>query len=82
MFEWVVGLFCLLIIVLGSTYLYYLAHLILTITKCPDCGRIMQKVLYTEWNDSEDSHIVYECRFCQAKRIRPLNKGKKFTMYP
>ncbi|MFC4768624.1 hypothetical protein [Effusibacillus consociatus] len=82
MLEWLIAAFCLLTIILGGTYLYYLAHLMLTITKCPDCGRIMQKVLYTEWEDSEERQIVYECRFCQAKRIRPLYRGKRFTMYP
>lgn len=82
MLEWIVVGACLLVIILGGTYLYYLAYLMLTITKCPDCGRIMQKVLYTGADETEDEVVVYECRFCQSKRIRPLYKGKKFTMYP
>lgn len=82
MLEWIVAAVCLVTIVLGGTYLYYLAHLLLTIAKCPDCGRIMQKVLYMERDDPKDMHIVYECRFCQSKRIRPFYRGKKFTMYP
>lgn len=82
MFDWLVIMICLLLATLGGTYLYYLAHLLLTIAKCPECGRIMQKVMYTEWDERAERHIVYECQFCQAKRIRPVHRGKKFTMYP
>jgi hypothetical protein len=82
MFEWIFVGLILLTILVGGSYLYYLAHLIVTITKCPDCGRIMQKVMYLETEDNEQKHIVYECRFCQAKRIRPVYRGKRFTMYP
>lgn len=82
MFQWIFITLVLITIILGGTYLYYLAQLIVTITKCPECGRIMQKVMYVELEEKGEKHIVYECQFCQAKRIRPVYRGKKFTMYP
>ncbi|GIM44737.1 hypothetical protein DNHGIG_02860 [Collibacillus ludicampi] len=68
--------------VLASSYIYFLLQMFLTITKCPECGRIMQKVLYTESSEEKSYQIHYECRFCQGKRIRPIHRGKKLTMYP
>lgn len=78
------GLF-LLAVIMAFIYAYYLLQMMLTITKCPDCGRIMQKVLYTEWADDKQEKVVYECRFCQAKRIRKgghTGKGRRHTLYP
>lgn len=82
MVEWIFIALLLIIIFISGSYLYYLAHLIVIITKCPNCGRIMQKVMYLESGDDEKKHIMYECQFCQAKRIRPVYRGKRFTMYP
>ncbi|TCP53346.1 hypothetical protein EV586_10679 [Tumebacillus sp. BK434] len=75
----------LIAVVLAFSYAYYLLHLLLTITKCPDCGRIMQKVMYTELSeDGEQKQVLYECRFCQSKRIKKssMPRGRKFTLYP
>jgi hypothetical protein len=74
----------LLAVILAFSYAYYLMQLLLTITKCPDCGRIMQKVIYREGPDGQPDRVMYECRFCQAKRIRKGNvpAGRKFTLYP
>jgi hypothetical protein len=70
-------------VTLAFTYAYYLLHLFLTITKCPDCNRIMQKVVYHDEADDKKRHVRYECRFCQAKRIKKANvPGRKFTLYP
>ncbi|ARU62056.1 hypothetical protein CBW65_14350 [Tumebacillus avium] len=75
----------LIAVILAFSYAYYLLHLLLTITKCPDCGRIMQKVMYTELSeDGEQKQVLYECRFCQSKRIKKssMPRGRKFTLYP
>jgi DNA-directed RNA polymerase subunit RPC12/RpoP len=75
----------LIAVILAFSYAYYLLHLMLTITKCPDCGRIMQKVMYTELSeDGEQRQVLYECRFCQSKRIKKssLPRGRKYTLYP
>ncbi|ASS76067.1 hypothetical protein CIG75_14625 [Tumebacillus algifaecis] len=75
----------LIAVILAFSYAYYLLHLLLTITKCPDCGRIMQKVMYTELSeDKEQKQVLYECRFCQSKRIKKssMPRGRKFTLYP
>ena len=74
----------LLAVIMAFIYAYYLLQMMLTITKCPDCGRIMQKVLYTEWADDKKEKVVYECRFCSHKRIRKGNvqNGRRFTLYP
>jgi hypothetical protein len=70
-------------VLLASSYIYFLLQMFLTITKCPECGRIMQKVLYTTDSPGEsDYQVRFECRFCQSKRIRPIHRGKKLTMYP
>ncbi|MDB5083208.1 MAG: hypothetical protein JWN30_94 [Bacilli bacterium] len=53
-----------------------------SITKCPDCGRIMQHVLYTENEGFGHQQIQLECPFCQSKQIRRIQRGKKLTMYP
>ncbi|WP_200760225.1 hypothetical protein [Effusibacillus dendaii] len=82
MIEWVIVAVCALIAILSGTYLYHVAYSMLTISKCPDCGRIMQKVLYTSGEDGGSTKIVYECQFCQSKRIRPIYKGRKYTMHP
>jgi hypothetical protein len=85
MAHWIMSGFLLLAVIMAFIYAYDLLHMMLTITKCPDCGRIMQKVLYTEWADDGRESVVYECRFCQAKRIRkggPFGKGRRHTLYP
>lgn len=65
-----------------SSYFYKVLLTLLTITKCPDCGRIMQKVIYGRGEGEEGQTIGYECRFCQERRIGPFHRGKKLTMYP
>ncbi|MFD2171071.1 hypothetical protein [Tumebacillus lipolyticus] len=81
----IISAIALIVVILAFSYAYYLFHLLLTITKCPDCGRIMQKVMYTELlEDKEQRQVLYECRFCQSKRIKKssLPRGRKFTLYP
>ncbi|MGZ4112405.1 MAG: hypothetical protein ACXVP5_08225 [Tumebacillaceae bacterium] len=84
MSQLVLGAIALIVVILVCTYAYNCLHLLLTITKCPDCGRIMQKVLYTDWADEKKKQISYECKFCQAKRIKKIRdqKGRKKTLYP
>lgn len=88
MAHWIMSAIAIIAIILAFSYSYYLLHLLLTITKCPDCGRIMQRVKYTtERVESEQSRITYECRFCQAKRIKKgstagMPKERKLTLYP
>jgi len=69
-----------IILIYGYTFLQFM----LTLSKCPDCGRIMQRVLYTNLQD-EQKHVANECQFCQAKRIRkgvtPAHVRKR-TLYP
>ncbi|PWK08426.1 hypothetical protein [Tumebacillus permanentifrigoris] len=66
-------------------YAYSFLQFMLTITKCPDCGRIMQRVIYTELADEKKKQVVTECRFCTAKRIRKVSEiplRRKDTLYP
>ncbi|MBL0388330.1 hypothetical protein JJB07_17130 [Tumebacillus sp. ITR2] len=66
-------------------YAYSFLQFMLTITKCPDCGRIMQRVIYTELANEQKKQVVTECNFCTSKRIRKLNEvpqRRKDTLYP
>lgn len=66
------------------TYAYSFLHFMLTLSKCPDCGRIMQRVLYTDVADEAKKRVVTECQFCQAKSIRKRTAAQvhKRTLYP
>jgi endogenous inhibitor of DNA gyrase (YacG/DUF329 family) len=67
--------------VLLFTYTYYLIQTLLMIVKCPDCGRIMQKVLYRGDAGHSQARLTYECHFCQEKRIRPADH-RKYPLFP
>jgi ribosomal protein L37AE/L43A len=67
---------------LAVPYAYYLLRVLFMITKCPHCGRIMQKVVYTYDIGTVKRRIVYECRFCESKYLKPSQRGKKVTLYP
>lgn len=71
--------------ILVFIYAYSFLQFMLTITKCPDCGRIMQRVIYTELADEKNKQVVTECRFCTAKHIRKVGDvpmRRKDTLYP
>ena len=82
MIDWMSTLLIAGIIVLSCMYSYSFMQLLLSITKCPDCGRIMQKVKYQNVIHDEDTAIYCECHFCQAKQLRPSHPGKKLTLHP
>lgn len=84
MSQLLLGVLAIIVVILISTYAYNCLHLLLTITKCPDCGRIMQKVIYTDSADEKKKQISYECKFCQAKRIKKVRDQnvRKNTLYP
>ncbi|UOF88939.1 hypothetical protein LSG31_13465 [Fodinisporobacter ferrooxydans] len=71
------------ILALSCIYSYSLLQLFFSIRKCPDCGRIMQKVKYQNQNPipQDRDTIVCECPFCQSKHFSSRS-GKKLTLHP
>ena len=84
MAQLIIGAIAIIAVVLMVTYAYSFLHYLLTITKCPDCGRIMQRVVYTELADERNKKVVNECCFCHDKRIRKgsVPQYSKRTLYP
>lgn len=67
--------------IIAVVYSYYVLRATVMITKCPSCGRIMQKVAYSE-KDGESRRFHYECAFCETRFFKPSQHGKKVTLYP
>jgi DNA-directed RNA polymerase subunit RPC12/RpoP len=85
MAHWILSAAIIIAVLILFALSYSFLQFLLTIAKCPDCGRIMQKVVYTDLMDEENKTIVNECRFCQSKRFKkgqlPITH-RKHTLYP
>jgi hypothetical protein len=82
MTDWITTTVIVGIVVVACIYSYSVLRLFHSIRKCPDCGRIMQKVRYEDPENLEQAAIYCECPFCQSTLFHPTHRGKKLTLHP
>jgi Zn finger protein HypA/HybF involved in hydrogenase expression len=82
MADWIGSAILVGILILTCMYSYSVLQWLNSIRKCPDCGRIMQRVRYEDPEYQDKSAIFCECPFCQSTMFQPIHRGKKLTLYP